>query len=310
MTNFTAARTGAIGADALAIWQKLFPGEVLTAFERATVMKDKHIVRTIQNGKSAAFPAHGRLTASLHTPGTTLTGQSITNGEKLLSVDGLLVADAFTADIDDAMAHYDVRSVLAAELGNALAREFDLNVIRTLLLSASIGEANPGGYVGATSAVANMLTDSAVLAASIFAANQVLDEKDVSDADDRFTLVKPAQYYLLAQNTTVLNKDWNGAGSYSDGKVTRIAGAIITKTNNLRTTDESADATVQPKYRGNWTNTAAVTFNRRAVGTVQLIGMAMESEYQIRQQGTLMVAKQSVGHGILRPDCVYWHKTT
>jgi len=28
----------------------------------------------------------------------------------------------------------------------------------------------------------------------------------------------------------------------------------------------------------------------------------MESEYDIRRQGTLMVAKMALGHGILRPE--------
>jgi hypothetical protein len=30
--------------------------------------------------------------------------------------------------------------------------------------------------------------------------------------------------------------------------------------------------------------------------------LAAESEYDIRRQGTLMVAKYAVGHGILRPE--------
>lgn len=314
MTNFTVARTGQVGSDALAIFMKVFPGEVLTAFQRANVMKDKHIVRTINSGKSAQFPAHGRLNASLHTPGVTLAGQSITNGEKLISIDGLLVADAFTADIDDAMGHYDVRAIIANELGEALARYFDLNVFRTLLLAARIGEANPGGSTGAIVRNADltsgsMATSGDTLAESIFKANTTLDEKFVPDSEDRFTIVRPAQYSLLTQTTKVLNKDWNGSGSYSDGKVYRIGGTTIVKSNNLPSTNESAASDVQEKYRGDWRNVVAVTFNKRAVGTVQLIGLAMESQYQIREQGTFMVAKQAVGHGILRPECVVEHRT-
>jgi hypothetical protein len=40
-----------------------------------------------------------------------------------------------------------------------------------------------------------------------------------------------------------------------------------------------------------------------AVGTVKLMDLAMEAEYQTRFQGTLMVARYAVGHGILRPEC-------
>lgn len=36
--------------DRLALFLKVFAGEVLTAFSRSAVTMDKHIVRTIQNG--------------------------------------------------------------------------------------------------------------------------------------------------------------------------------------------------------------------------------------------------------------------
>jgi len=35
---------------------------------------------------------------------------------------------------------------------------------------------------------------------------------------------------------------------------------------------------------------------------VKLLDLGMESEYQISRQGTLMVAKYAVGHGVLRPE--------
>ena len=31
--------------------------------------------------------------------------------------------------------------------------------------------------------------------------------------------------------------------------------------------------------------------------------LAVESEYSVRYQGTLLVGKYAVGHGILRPEC-------
>ena len=35
--------------------------------------------------------------------------------------------------------------------------------------------------------------------------------------------------------------------------------------------------------------------------TVKLMDLAVESEYQITRQGTLMVARYAMGHNILRP---------
>ncbi|UZT50170.1 major capsid protein [Enterobacter phage 03_vB_Eclo_IJM] len=51
---------GVSNSDQLALFLKVFAGEVLTAFTRRSVTADKHIVRTIQNGKSAQFPVMGR----------------------------------------------------------------------------------------------------------------------------------------------------------------------------------------------------------------------------------------------------------
>jgi hypothetical protein len=39
-----------------------------------------------------------------------------------------------------------------------------------------------------------------------------------------------------------------------------------------------------------------------AIGTVKLLDLATESEYQIERQGTLFVAKYAMGHGVLRPE--------
>jgi hypothetical protein len=37
---------------------------------------------------------------------------------------------------------------------------------------------------------------------------------------------------------------------------------------------------------------------------VKLMDLAFESAYDIRRQGTLMVAKYAAGHGVLRPEAV------
>ena len=51
---------GKSSADQLALFLKVFAGEVLTAFTRRSVTADKHIVRTIQNAKYVQFPVMGR----------------------------------------------------------------------------------------------------------------------------------------------------------------------------------------------------------------------------------------------------------
>jgi len=58
-------------------------------------------------------------------------------------------------------------------------------------------------------------------------------------------------------------------------------------------------------YAGDDSKTIGLVFHKSAVGTVKLMDMTTEisgSDYGIMYQGTLMVAKYALGHGILRPE--------
>ena len=54
----------------------------------------------------------------------------------IITVDGLLVAPVFVAQIDELENHYDVRGPYAEEIGRELAYRYDLNVGRMGLLAA------------------------------------------------------------------------------------------------------------------------------------------------------------------------------
>jgi hypothetical protein len=314
MANATAVRLGqANGAgDTSANFLKVYAGEVLTAYETATVTESRHRVRKINSGKSASFPATWKVTGGYHTPGAELVGQNVNANERVIAIDALLVASTFIANIDEAMNHYDVRSIYSTESGNFLGVNMDKNVLRTAILAARASATVTGGYGGSALVNAAYATDGATLAGGIYGAAETMDSKDVP-AGDRFAYVKPAQYYLLAQTTNVINAQWGGDGSYSEGTVRRIADIPLVKTNNLpnglNLTDDTTitaagiDPTLIPaQYRGNFTNTVAAIVHKEAVGTVKLLDLGMEMEYDIRRQGTLIVAKYAVGHGILRPE--------
>jgi len=301
MANATVSRTGQVNSagDATALFLKVFAGEVLTSFSNANVMMDKHMVRTIANGKSAQFPVIGTATASYHTPGTEITGQSIKGNERVITIDDLLIADVFMANIDEAMAHYDLRSPYANELGIVLANTMDANIQQVMALAARASATVTGGNGGTQLTNAGYATTGSTIASGIFEAAQVLDEKNVPSQDRKCNL-KPAQYYLLAQTTSVLNKDWGGQGSYSEGSVIKVADVEIVKTNQLPST---VVATGPTAYQGTFTNTSGLVYHPSAVGTVKLLDLAIEDQYDVRRQGSLVVAKYAVGHGILRPEC-------
>lgn len=294
------------GADKSELFLKVFGGEVMTAFEETNVTMDKHMVRSIPNGKSASFPATWKVNASRHVPGAEIVGQASNVGERVITIDDLLIADVFLASIDEAMTHYDVRSEYSKQCGSVLAKEWDKAVLQLGVLAARAAATVTGGFGGTVLTNANYGTDGATLAGGMFSAAQKFDEKDVPD-DDRYMFLKPAQYYLLAQTTNVLNRDWGGSGVYAEGKVLKVAGVSIVKTNNLPITDLSA---VTPaKYAGVFTTTVGLVMNRSAVGTVKLMDLATEMEYDTRRQGTLIVAKYAIGSGILRPECAIELKT-
>jgi hypothetical protein len=308
MANATVNRIGQVNGagDADALFLKVFGGEVMTAFEESNVAQDKHMVRSIANGKSAQFPATWKVSASYHTPGAEIVGQTSNVNERVITIDDLLISDVFLANIDEAKSHYDVRSIYTQEAGRALAREWDKNVLQLGVLAARASATVTGGNGGTVLTNASYGTDGATLAGGMFAGAQKLDEKDIPE-NDRYMFIKPAQYYLMAQTTNVLNRDWGGSGVYAEGSVLKVAGISIVKTNNLPTSDLSADTPA--KYAGNFATTVGLIMNKMAVGTVKLLDLAVESQYDIRRQGTLVVAKYALGSGILRPECAVELKT-
>jgi hypothetical protein len=306
MANAVPSRLGQINlaGDTDALFLKVFSGEVLTAFHRDNVFLGKSMVRTIQNGKSAQFPATGTVTAAYHTPGTELNGTTVPSAERIIVIDDLLVAQVFMANIDEAKNHYDVRSIYSDEAGKVLAETMDSNLAQVGVLAARATATITGGNGGSALTNAAYGNDSAVLAAGIFTAAQTLDEKNISD--DRNIFLRPAQYYLLAQNTTLINQWYGGKGAISDGTILKVAGVEVVKTNALPNSNVTTGVTA---YRGNFSTTVGLVMNKAAIGTVKLMDLATESAYDIRRQGTLIVAKYAVGHGVLRPECAVELKT-
>lgn len=306
MANATVSNLGQVnGAGATdALFLKVFSGEVLTSFHRRNVFLAKTGVRTISSGKSASFPATGVATAAYHTPGAEIVGTAILANERVITIDDLLVASAFIANIDEAKNHYDVRSVYSDEVGKVLAQTMDSNIAQVGLLAARAAATITGGNGGSALTNAAYATDSTTLASGLFTAAQTLDEKFVDE--DRSVFLRPAQYYLLAQNTTMINQWYGGQGAISDGTILKVAGIEVVKTNALPNTNVITGPTA---YQGNFSTSVGLVMSKSAVGTVKLLDLATESEYDMRRQGTLIVAKYAVGHGVTRPECAVELKT-
>jgi len=304
MSNATVSDIGQIAGsgDTKALFLKVFSGEVITAFETANSTLDKHVIRTISSGKSAQFPVMGKATASYHTSGNEITGGSITHNERVISIQDLLIAPLFVSEIDELMNHYDVRSQYAKEMGVALSNTMDKHVYQTIINAARASAASPQA-AGVALTDADFATSGSSAAATIYEAAQKLDEADVPE-DDRYAAVSPAVYYNLVQETSVINRDFGGQGSYADGKVLKVAGINVIKTNNLPSTNITSGVLdgSDGNLGGDFSNTLAAVWHKSCVGTVKLMDLSTEMERDIRRQGTLMVGKYAMGHGVLRPE--------
>ena len=334
--NITPSRLGqSMGAgDTDALFLKVFGNEVLAAFEEANVMKELHTIRTISSGKSAQFPVLGTATAKYHTPGQDVfdAGNSYTTAikhrERVINIDDVLIAATSIANIDELKNHYDVRATYSSELGRALAKRFDLATLRTLAAAAETdadSRANPDAAQGTrldlgTGSLPANLSTAANIIQTFRVMAQTLDEKHVP-SDGRFAILTPELYYLLTGSDNIaINRDFGGSGAVASGSIPQLLGIKIYSSPHIAdiaVSDVSGDdvnAKNNPFDDAEGSSDAkgyldagldVLQFlggHTSAIGTVKLMDLAVESEYSMQKQSTLMLAKYAMGHGILRPD--------
>ena len=228
------------------LYLKLFSGEMFTGFQRETIARDLVMKRTLTNGKSLQFIYTGRTSAEYHTPGNSILGNSDKTppvAEKTITVDDLLISSAFVYELDETLAHYELRGEISKKIGYALAQKYDRLIFRAIAKGARQASpvslsnfVEPGGtqiQVGAGSNADDAL-DSAKLVTAFYDAAAALDEKGVSD-DGRVAVLNPRQYYALIQeagSNGLINRDVQGTALQSGNGVIEIAGIKIYKSMN------------------------------------------------------------------------------
>lgn len=315
MANATPSRYGQInGAGAVdAIFLKVFAGEVLTAYDKNITLRERTRRRLIDSGKSAAFPTTYVASGGYHTAGAEIVGRPILSNEVVITVDDPLISDVFISNIDEAKAHYDVRGPYSTEQGRYLARQEDKNIARSIHLAANSAALHTGDTGGQNVVSANSKVSATALASALWASKQLLDNADsLSSGEPVYAPLLPAQWYLMAQEVSILvNRDHNPNANYAAGTLDLIGGIELLKSNNYPWgVNESADATIfNTSLRRNMTNTTTCVFTPDAAATVQLMGLALEAGYDMRRQGTLLIAKYALGHGSLIPKASVEIKT-
>ena len=234
-----------------ALYLKLFSGELFKGFQRNTIARDLVMKRTLKNGKSLQFIYTGRTSAEYHTPGNSILGNSDNAppvAEKTITCDDLLVSSAFVYELDETLAHYDLRGEISRKIGYALAETYDRKIFRAITKAARqpslITKTNfkePGGSQIRVNNSAGSVTngaaayDSTALINAFYDAAAVLDEKGVS-TEGRVGVLNPRQYYELIQavgSNGLVNRDEQGDALQSGNGIIEIAGIKIYKSMNI-----------------------------------------------------------------------------
>lgn len=316
---------GTTGTDPRALALQQFGGEVLAAFDLNTVFKDKVQKKDLPKGaKGWRFPKTWKATAEYHTPGQELMGNAIATTDILVTPDDLLVAHTALADLDEMLSHFEVSSQFSTELGRALARFYDKNAARQVILAARLAADGsfPGGSVISSDTLkADGSGNYSGLAwiTQIRAANRAMFNKDVPEEMTRHMVVSRDVFDAIkyAQDASgryiVLDKFINGgpdaSGVTGRGDTLVIDGVEIRASRNMPNTNESADSSVYTKYRADYSKTLGVMWTDMAVASVVLRDVTLEHFRDVRRQENFMVASQLSGFGTLRGECAVEFKS-
>ena len=233
--------------DVRELYLKLFSGEMFKGFQHNAIARDLVMKRTLKNGKSLQFIYTGHTTAEFHTPGNSILGNS--DGappvaEKTITVDDLLISSAFVYELDETLAHYELRGEISKKIDYALAQKYDRLIFRAIAKGArqaspisKSGFVEPGGTqvrVGTNNQASDAYVASSLVNA-FYDAAAALDEKGVS-SEGRVGVLNPRQYYELIQqvgDNGLVNRDEQGTSRQKGNGIVEIAGIKIYKSMNI-----------------------------------------------------------------------------
>ena len=164
--------------------------------------------------------------------------------EKTITVDDLLISSAFVYELDETLAHYELRGEITRKIGYALAEKYDRLIFRAISRGArqaspvsATNFVEPGGTqirVGSTTNESDAFSSTALVSA-FYDAAAAMDEKGVS-GDGRVAVLNPRQYYALIQevgSNGLINRDAQGTALQGGNGIIEIAGIRIYKSMNI-----------------------------------------------------------------------------
>lgn len=315
VTNYQQQGAKQNTGDQLALFLKVFSGEVLTAFTRASKVMNNHMIKTIDSGKSTSFPVMGRGKAHYLPAGSNLDDlrEAIPHNEVVINIDGLLTSDVLITDIFEAMNHYDVRGEYAKQLGEALAIAADGATVAEI---AKLVKANTENITGLGKGIVVEKTITGGAGINYETGKVVIDgllemkakwTTQYVPEEERFAYITPEVESAIITSKDAINRDYGAVASIVDGNIDKLCGFKIIAVPHLKAggADKTGMLGTSPEgheFPTDYAGALAVCAHRTAVATVKLKDLQLEHARRPELQADMIIAKNAVGHGGLRPE--------
>lgn len=315
VTNYQQQGAKQNTGDQLALFLKVFRGEVLTAFTRASKVMNNHMIKTIDSGKSTSFPVIGRGKAHYLPAGSNLDDlrEAIPHNEVVINIDGLLTSDVLITDIFEAMNHYDVRGEYAKQLGEALAIAADGATVAEI---AKLVKANTENITGLGKGIVVEKTITGGAGINYETGKAVIDgllemkakwTTQYVPEEERFAYITPEVESAIITSKDAINRDYGAVASIVDGNIDKLCGFKIIAVPHLKAggADKTGMLGTSPEgheFPTDYAGALAVCAHRTAVATVKLKDLQLEHARRPELQADMIIAKNAVGHGGLRPE--------
>ena len=315
VTNYQQQGAKQNTGDQLALFLKVFSGEVLTAFTRASKVMNNHMIKTIDSGKSTSFPVMGRGKAHYLPAGSNLDDlrEAIPHNEVVINIDGLLTSDVLITDIFEAMNHYDVRGEYAKQLGEALAIAADGATVAEI---AKLVKANTENITGLGKGIVVEKTITGGAGINYETGKAIIDgllemkakwTTQYVPEEERFAYITPEVESAIITSKDAINRDYGAVASIVDGNIDKLCGFKIIAVPHLKAggADKTGMLGTAPEgheFPTDYAGALAVCAHRTAVATVKLKDLQLEHARRPELQADMIIAKNAVGHGGLRPE--------
>ena len=315
VTNYQQQGAKQNTGDQLALFLKVFSGEVLTAFTRASKVMNNHMIKTIDSGKSTSFPVMGRGKAHYLPAGSNLDDlrEAIPHNEVVINIDGLLTSDVLITDIFEAMNYYDVRGEYAKQLGEALAIAADGATVAEI---AKLVKANTENITGLGKGIVVEKTITGGAGINYETGKAVIDgllemkakwTTQYVPEEERFAYITPEVESAIITSKDAINRDYGAVASIVDGNIDKLCGFKIIAVPHLKAggADKTGMLGTAPEgheFPTDYAGALAVCAHRTAVATVKLKDLQLEHARRPELQADMIIAKNAVGHGGLRPE--------